>query len=149
MSKGIKFYSIMLILFGVYNLLGLVDRSQFSILFKDLSVFLVNVFYGFMVFYGICCCYCGMLLLKLENWARKLLIWMVSVSVIIGLFSNRMAIANLKVYLASEQSVVPPDMVGATYNYAITLTAVMTLFELSFIFFFTRPKVVKQFKVGR
>ncbi len=54
--------------------------------------------------------------------------------------------SNFKEYLLSDEVKVPPDMFGAIYKYAIIFTVMVTIFELSVIFFFTRTGVKDQFK---
>jgi hypothetical protein len=145
-SKGITFYGIAIIAFGVYNLLGVGNFKQFSLMFKGLSQLATIVIYVFTILYGICGVYCGTKILKLEDWARKVIVGVTSISVILGLLLNRMVMSNFKQFLLSEQSGITPDLFGTVYKYAIALTVLVTLFELSVIFYFTRPDVVKQFK---
>ena len=115
-------------------------------MFRPLSASFVVSIYLFTIFYGICAVYCGTRILRLEDWARKVIVAMTSVSVISGLLLNRTVMANFKEFIMTEQSRVPPEIAGSVYNYAVIMTAVITLFELSVIFFFTRPRIVSQFK---
>ncbi|MDP8299679.1 MAG: hypothetical protein P9L88_07260 [Candidatus Tantalella remota] len=144
-SKGITVYGIMIIIFGAYVLLGVGKYGQFALMFKPLPGTLTVAIYLFTVLYGICAVYCGSRILKLEDWARKVLTVMAVISVTSGLFLNRIVMSNFKEYIASGNVDVPPEFVGPVYTYAIILTAVVTVFELSFIYFFTRSKVAEQF----
>jgi hypothetical protein len=145
-SKGVRAYGIALVVFGLYNLIGVGSYGQFSMMFRPLSASFVVSIYLFTIFYGICAVYCGTRILRLEDWARKVIVAMTSVSVISGLLLNRTVMANFKEFIMTEQSRVPPEIAGSVYNYAVIMTAVITLFELSVIFFFTRPRIVSQFK---
>ena len=48
--------------------------------------------------------------------------------------------------LLSEQSGISPELIEPVYRYTVLLSALITVFELSVIYFFTRPKVVNQFR---
>ncbi len=145
-NKGIRVYGIALVVFGLYNLIGVGSYGQFSVMFKPLSAPAVVAIYIFTIIYGICAVYCGTRILRLENWARKVMVAMTSASVISGLMLNRTVMANFKEFIMTEQSRVPPEIAGSVYNYAVIMTAAITLFELSVIFFFTRPRIAAQFK---
>jgi hypothetical protein len=145
-NKGIRVYGIALVVFGLYNLIGVGSYGQFSMMFKPLAAPFIVAIYLFTILYGICAVYCGTRILRLENWARKVMIAMTSVSVVSGLLLNRTVMANFKEFIMTEQSRVPPEIAGSVYNYAIIMTAAITLFELSVIFFFTRPRIASQFK---
>ncbi len=144
-SKGVKIYGIAIIAFGIYNLLGVGGYKQFSLMFKPLAPALIFAIYLFTILYGICAIYCGTRLLRLENWARKLVLGLTTVSVISGFFLNKTVMANFKEFMLTEQSGVSPEMSGTVYTYAVFITAFITLFELSIIYFFTRPKIAGQF----
>jgi hypothetical protein len=144
-SKGIKFYGIALVVYGVYNLLGTVNRGQFALMFEGLPPLLVTSLYVFTAFYSICCAYCGLKILKLEDWARRLITVLTAISVLLGILLNKLVMANFRVFLASEGSGLTPDMVEPVFRYMVALTFVFTLFELSLIYFFTRPRVTAQF----
>lgn len=145
-SKGVKVYGIALIAFGIYNLLGVGAYKQFSLMFSPLPPPLIVAIYVFTILYGICAVYCGSRVLRLEDWARKLIVSLTAVSVVSGFFLNKTVMANFKEFIMTEQSGVPPGMSGTVYTYAVFLTAFVTLFELSVIYFFTRPKIAGQFR---
>lgn len=145
MAKGIKIYGITLMLFGLYNLLGVGDFKNFSIMFKGMDRPLVMGIYAFTAFYGICQIYCGPRLIRLEEWARKIVVITTSVSVILGLLLNRTVIANFREFLTSKQADISPELVGPVFKYAIVFTALVTLYELSIIYFFTRTDIKEHF----
>jgi hypothetical protein len=145
-SKSVTFYGVAIIAFGVYNLLGVGNFKQFSLMFKGLPQLITIAIYVFTILYGICGVYCGTKILKLEDWARKVIVGVTSISVMLGFLLNRMVMSNFKEFLLSEQAGITPDMISTVYRYAIVLTVLVTLFELSIIFYFTRPGIIKQFK---
>ncbi|MGD2279137.1 MAG: hypothetical protein PVH45_03460 [Candidatus Omnitrophota bacterium] len=145
-STGVKAYGIAIIAYGVYNLLGAGGFKQFALMFKGLPNFVIFGIYVFTILYGICGVYCGSKILKLEDWARKFFVALTSMSVILGLSLNRLVTRNLKEFLLSDQTKITPDMFDAVYGYTIAIIVLATIFELSIIFFFTRPGVVRQFR---
>ena len=145
-ARGIRRYGIALIIYGVYNLIGIGSFGQFAMMFKPLPQQVIFFVYVFTIFYGICGVYCGTRILRLEDWARKLVVGLTSVSVVSGLLLNRMVMGNFREYLASEASKLAPDMVAPVYKYAVILSALLTLFELSVIYYFTRPVITRQFE---
>ena len=48
--------------------------------------------------------------------------------------------------VCSEASKLTPDMAGPVYRTAVILSALLTLFELSVIYYFTRPAITRHFK---
>jgi len=145
MPKGVRIYGVLLILYGLYNLVGLGSYGQFSMMFRPLVTPVVIAIYGFTALYGICGVYCGIKILRLEDWARRLMVVMTAVSVTVGLLLNRLVMGNFMEFLAQEASQVPPDMAGSVYRFAVILTVLVTLFELSIIYYFTRPGITRQF----
>ncbi|MFH1846466.1 MAG: hypothetical protein ABH869_02790 [Candidatus Omnitrophota bacterium] len=145
-SKGIVFYGIALIAFGFYNLLGLGDYKQFSLMFKPLPKAIILIVYVFTAFYAICGIYCGPKILKFKNWARSMIVMLTSVSVILGFIFNRIVISNFKEFVLSGTSEISLSMADTVYVCAVIFIAVITTFELSLIYFFTRPAVIEQFK---
>ncbi|MDD5634041.1 MAG: hypothetical protein PHW46_02055 [Candidatus Omnitrophica bacterium] len=143
--KGISRYSTAIVIYGLYILVGAGNYRQFLIMFKGLDPFLVYVIYFFTVLYGISCLYCGVKIRKLEDWARKLMIIMTAISVASGLFLNRIAISNMRIYLLSGREAIPANVVETVFISSVIITAFTALFELSIIFFFTRPGVVREF----
>ena len=144
-SRGITVYGTAVIIFGVYNLLGVGSYRQFSLMFRPLPPFLITAVYIFTVLYGICGVYCGTRILRLEDWARKTVVGLTVLSVISGLLLNRTVMANFRDFLLTEQAGIAPDMAGPVYTYAVIITALITIFELSVIYYLTRPKVAEQF----
>ncbi len=144
-NSNIRFVAMLLIFFGVYNLIGTGDYKQFLVMFKGLPNFAIFSLYIFTVFYGICCAYCGAAMLRLEDWARKVIVVLTSVSVILGFLLNKLAMGNFKTFLYSGKANVSTEMVGQVYIYIVIFTAIVTIFELFVVFFFTRPRIVKQF----
>lgn len=145
-SRGTLIFATLVIIYGAYNLIGIGSLNQFSIMFKPLSKLLITIIYVFTILYGICGVYCGARILKLEDWARKVIVGMTTISVILGLLLNKTVMANLKEFLASGQSNITPDMTSAVYTYAVMIAAVSTIFEMAIIYYFTRPGVTRQFK---
>lgn len=145
-SGGVKFYGIALIVYGAYTLMGLGDYAQFGGMFKPLSGSIVLLVYLFTIFYGICGIYCGNRILKLEDWARRMMVGLTTISVIAGFLLNRIVMKNFDVMLSSSESGVTPDMAPSVYKFAVIFTALVTLFELSVVYYLTRPAVASQFK---
>ncbi|GEM_PF-1930097 len=145
-SRGITIYGTVIIIFGAYNLIGIGSYKQFSMMFQPLSSVLIIALYMFTILYGICGVYCGIRILKLEDWARQVIVGLAAVSVISGLLLNRMVMSNFRDFLLSEQSGISPELIEPVYRYTVLLSALITVFELSVIYFFTRPKVVNQFR---
>ncbi|MFH1552587.1 MAG: hypothetical protein ABID83_02995 [Candidatus Omnitrophota bacterium] len=145
-SRGITVYSIAIISFGVYNLMGVGNYGQFSLMFKGLPSVVIAAAYVFTILYGICAVYCGIRILKLEDWARKTIVGLAAVSVISGFLLNRTVMTNLKNFLMTEESQITADMVAPVYTYAVVFVALVTVFELSLIYYFTRPGVISQFR---
>ena len=147
-TRGITVYGTAMIVFGVYNLIGLGNYGQFSMMFRPLPHLFVLVIYLFTVLYGICGVYCGMKILRLEDWARKVMVVMTSISVLSGLLLNRMVMRNFREFIDSSQSNVPPELADPIYIYAVILTALVTIFEMSVVYYFTRPKVRDRFSLA-
>ena len=145
-SRGITIYGALIITLGIFNLLSIGGYKQFALMFYGLPSLIIIAIYVFTILYGIACVYCGSAVLKLEDWGRKVIVVFTMISVVIGLLLNRLAMSNLREFVFSEKSQVPPDIAGSVYNFSIILTAIVTLFEISIIFFLTRPSVKAQFK---
>ncbi len=145
-SKGVTIYGVIIIVFGMYTLMGVSSYGQFALMFKGLPYYVTAAVYGFTALYGICGVYCGTGIMKLENWARRIMVVMASVSVVSGLMLNRIVVSNFKELLISRKTDFPPDLVGMACNYAVIMTAAVTCFELSLVYFFTRQAVKRQFR---
>lgn len=144
--KSITFYGVAIIAYGIYNLLGAGNYKQFTLMFNPLPTAAIVALYVFTVFYAISCLYCGLRILRLEDWARKLMVILTAISVTLGLLLNRLVIGNFKEFLLSEEAGIPPEAVGPVFTYTVIFVAIVTVFELSIIYFFTRPGVVQKFK---
>ena len=145
-SRGIVIYGMAIVVFGFYNLLGAGDYGHFKTMFQPLPAFVITGIYFFTVFYGICGVYCGRKILKLEDWSRKLMVVLTVISVVSGLALNRIVMANFREFLQSGNINIPPDMIGPVSSYMVVLTVLITLFEMSVIYYFTRPGVAHQFR---
>ena len=144
-SKGVKLFGMLIIFFGVYTLLGAGNYKQFTLMFEDLANFIIIPVYVFTLLYGICCVYCGTALLRLEDWSRKVIVALTAVSIILGFLLSRLVMANFKAFVSSPGANVSVDMQGQVYMYAVIFNAIVTIFELSIVYFFTRQKVKEQF----
>ena len=145
-TKGVTIYAVLIIIYGAFNLLGSGNFSQFSMMFKPLAAPVILAAYVFTILYGVCGVYCGIRMLKLDEWARKAVVIMTAISVITGFFMTRTAMANYKEFILSGEAGVPAGTEAVTYNYVVAFIILATLFELSIVFFLTRPNVVNQFK---
>jgi len=145
--RGIRIFGFMLVAYGILTLLGLGSYSDFKLLLKGLSdVFILSI-YAFSVGYGILCVLCGTRILRLEEWARKTAVKLVLISLLLGLFLNTTVFRNLEnVYALKESAELTLDTVRKSY---VVFGVIFTLFELSFIYYFTRPAVKAQFKENR
>ena len=144
-SRGVTVYGITVIAYGVYNLLGLANYKNFWIMLEGLPPALITGIYVFTSFYAVCGVYCGLRIMRLEDWARKVIIALTSVSVLLGLALNRTVMANFRTFVESGGGGVMPDQVSEVYMYAMIVLVVATLFEISIVYFFTRPNVSRQF----
>jgi hypothetical protein len=145
-SRGVLFYAIALMIYGAYNLLGALNYGQFADMLKGIPQPLLMLVYVFIVFYSICCVYCGSKILRLEDWARRFMVVLSAASVILGVVINPMVMRNFREFLASDSAGITPEMAGPVFRYIVALTFIFTLFEISVIYFFTRPRVAAQFE---
>lgn len=144
-TTNVRPYAFAVILLGIYNLLGTGDFKSFAMMFKGVNVAGIWCVYVFTVFYGICDVYCGTRIMRLEDWARKAVVSVTFVNVVLGFIFNKTVFANFKVFLDSGMAGVAADKVPSLYKYAVILAALVTLFEISVVFYFTRPSVKKMF----
>jgi hypothetical protein len=147
-AKSIRVLGIAVVLYGVYNLLGIGNFKQFAVMLAGIPRLAVLVVYAFSIFYAVCCVYCGAKIMKGEDWARKMVLALTSVSVLLGFLLRGTVMANFREYVFSQSANVPPGMAGSVYNYTVILTVLATLFELAVIVVFTRRGVVEQFRGG-
>ncbi|MBD3379213.1 MAG: hypothetical protein GF408_02005 [Candidatus Omnitrophica bacterium] len=146
-SRGTRIYSAALIAMGAYNLIGVGKYGEFARLFEGVHHIAVKGVYVFTIFYGICSVYCGARLLRLEEWARKVIVALTSLSVLIGITLNRTVLDNFRELLFSgELAGITGDMAAPVYRYTVVFTALVTLFEISVVYYFTRSDIRKQFK---
>jgi len=145
-SKGVKAYGIAIIVYGVFNLVGLGSFSQFSPMFNPLPHLVIVSVYAFTIFYGICGVYCGSKILKLENWARKFMISVTAINLIAAFLLNRTVMSNLRDFLYSGEVGIPASAAPVAYMSVVIFTVLFAIFELSIIYFLTRPSVAKQFQ---
>ena len=145
-SRGVTIFAIVIIGYGTFNLLGLSAYKNFTTMLEGIPHFFIPAIYAFTCFYAMCGIYCGLRILKLEDWARKFMVALTSISVVLGLLLNRTTLANFKIFAASSESQLSPDMVSDAYMYAVILVVFSTIFELALIYFFTRPQVANQFQ---
>ena len=144
-SRGVRLFGTLIIFFGVYTLLGAGNYKQFALMFKGLSSFAVIPLYVFTLLYGICSVYCGTAVLRREDWARRVVVALTTISLILGFLLSRLVMSNFKEFLLSGEVNVPPNLYGQAYMYAVIFNVIVTLFELSIVYFFTRPRIKEQF----
>ena len=147
-AKLIRVFGIAVVLYGVYNLLGIGNFRQFAVMLAGIPHLAVLVVYAFSIFYAVCCVYCGTKIMKGEDWERKMVVALTSVSVLLGFILRGTVMANFREYVFSQSAKVPPDMANSVYIYTVIFTILATLFELAVIVVFTRRGVVEQFRGG-
>jgi hypothetical protein len=145
-TRSVRAYAFAVIFFGIYNLLGTGNFQSFAMMFKGVSVLGVWCIYVFTVFYGICDVYCGTRIMRLEDWARKVAVFVTFVNVVLSFVFNKTVFANFRIFLDSGKAGIAADKVPSLYKYAVILAALVTLFEISVVFYFTRPSVKKMFR---
>jgi len=143
--RWVKIFSVAVILYGIYNLAGAADYDGFTSMFKSLPALVVMMLYGFVVAYGVSGVYCGMRLTKLEDWARKVIVFMTSVSIIMGFLLNRMVMDSLRDVLLTDRTQLQIKGLDASYSSLVALVIVTTVLEISIVVFFTFPKVKRLF----
>jgi hypothetical protein len=143
--KIMKMFVIAFILYGVVNLLNTSSYKDVEIIYAGLPGNVIFSIYIFMLLYGIFGILCGIRMLKLENWARLTAVVFVLISVTLGLFITPVALKNISNFCAMQAN-------GANLSYeAMANTSkffsiIFTLFELAFVYLFTRPGVKEYFK---
>ena len=145
-AKLIRVFGVAVILYGVYNLLGIGNYKQFAVMLAGIPHLAVLLVYAFSIFYAVSCVYCGTRVMRHEDWARKMVLVLTSASVLLGFLLRGTVMANLREYVFSQNANMPAGMAGSIYNYAVAFTVLATLFELAVIVFFTRRSVVEQFR---
>ncbi len=145
-TRGVTVYGRLIVLFGIYNLVSIGSLKEFAGMFKPLAPALVASIYFFTVFYGVCAVYCGIRILRLADWARKKMLVLVPISVVSGLFLNRIVMDNFRKTLEAGSFQVSLEASISVLRAAVIIMALITVFELSIIYFFTRPSVIAQFR---
>lgn len=142
--KGwIRAFSIALILYGAFNLLGYSKYDSFKMLCNGLPEMLIFAAYVYGVGYGIMSILCGTKIMRLEDWARKTAVVLVFISLVLGLLLTPTVLKNLSSYFDMISGVGPFEDFKRLY---VVFSIIFTLFEISLIYFFTRPKIKKYFK---
>lgn len=145
-AKLIRVFGIAVIIYGVYNLLGIGNFRQFAAMLAGIPNPVVLIVYGFSIFYAVCCVYCGTRIIRYEDWARKVVVALTSVSVLSGFLLRGTIMANFREYVISQSPNMPPNMLNSLYNYTMILAVISTIFELAVIIFFTRRSVADEFR---
>ncbi|HNX90761.1 MAG TPA: hypothetical protein PKY78_02825 [Candidatus Omnitrophota bacterium] len=145
MSGWIKIYAGVVVGYGFYMLLGAADFSYVSSLMKGLPYFAILAIYAFMVLYGVTGVYCGMRMMRFENWARRVIVVMTSVSLIQGFLIGNLVMSNFKEFVMSGKAGLPVQDAGMAYQAAAFMTVISTILEISILVFFTRGSVIKSF----
>jgi len=143
--SGIRIFSVAFIVYGVINLMGLINYGSFKEALSGIPQSIIFLIYAFAVIYSIICIKCGINILKLEDWARKTSIFFVLASLVIGAFTNSLMLKNLKLSYGDNLQLQGVSL-EAIMNTAIMLMVVFVAFEVGFVFYFTRPKIKAVFK---
>ncbi|OGW76093.1 MAG: hypothetical protein A2Z72_01885 [Omnitrophica bacterium RBG_13_46_9] len=144
-SSGIKIFAIALVIYGVITLLGLGSYSDFKLLCKGFPQAVIFIIYIFAVGYGILGILCGSRILRMEEWARKTAVMLVLMSLLLGLLMNPVMFRNLEGFYAEKgQAAAGLDLIIKSY---ILSTIIFTLFELSFVYYFTRTRIKELFRI--
>ena len=144
-ASGISFFGAAHIIYGIINLFGLNNYKDFKNLLTGYPNALIFLIYGFGIFYGIMCIFCGTKILKLEDWARGTAVILVIISLFLGLFTNPVALKNVRILYEQGQQLGGASL-DAVIRGFILFAVIFTLYELAFVFYFTRGKVKEQFK---
>jgi len=144
-NQGIKVFSIIFVIYGALNLLNYTSYNDFAVLCSGLPRFLVVLTYSYGVAYGIVGILCGTKIMKLENWARKTAIGFVLASLVIGLFLTPVVFNNTKTFYAEKMMTANISADDFTRTFLL-FTIIFTLFEISFVYYFTRPSIISFFK---
>ena len=144
-NRSIRAFAIGLILYGAINLLGNAGYGDFKILCKGFPEPIILAIYIFGIGYGIMGILCGTRILRFENWARKTAIGLVLMSLLIGLLITPQTLKNLELFHSENIALQNVSLRGLVKTY-ISFAVIFTLFEISFIYFFTRLKIKGYFK---
>lgn len=142
--KGIKFLTTVLIFYGIMTLMDSAGSKDLDVLLAGIphaAAFLIKTFF---ISYGFISILCGTRILRFENWARVTALFFVFLSLVSGLFVSPVVLKNLKV-LYSLQPELQKVPLESFINGYVFFTAIFTVFELYFIYYFTKPVVSKYF----
>ena len=139
-NRNIRTFAIGLILYGAINLLGNAGYGDFKLLCKGFPEPVILAIYIFGIGYGIMSILCGTRILRFENWARKTAIVLVLMSLLIGLLITPQTLKNLELFHSENLALQTVSLRGLIKTY-IFFAVIFTLFEVSFIYFFSRSKV--------
>ncbi len=144
-ASGIGFFGVAHIIYGIINLFGLNNYKDFKNLLTGYPNAIIFLIFGFGIFYGIMCIFCGTKILKLEDWARGTAVILVIISLFLGLFTNPVALKNVRTLYGYGQQFGGADLDMVIKGFLL-FAVIFTLYELAFVFYFTRGKVKEQFK---
>ena len=145
-KNGIRRFAIAFIAYSVVNLMGIGSFSDFRLLCKGFSEPIIYIVYAFGLCYGILGILCGSRMMRFEEWARKTAVILVLASLFVGLVTNTTIFRNIKsLYMERQEFSSALDTILGTY---IILAAVFTVFEIFFVYFFTRSPIKEMFRRG-
>ena len=121
------------------------NYKEFKSLFTGYPNQIILLIYGFGIMYGIMCIFCCTKILKLENWARKIAVGLVAISLFLGLFTNPVALKNIRMLYEQGQQFGGLTLDTIIKSFLI-FAVIFTLYELMFVFYFTRSKIKGYFK---
>lgn len=142
-SPGIKRFAVILVIYSVFNLLGSSNLSEFKKILQGLPALIIYAVFIFSIGYAIVSIKCALSIIKLEEWARKLSVILVLISLVLGVFLTPITFKNLPAFY---------DGISKDYSYDIFLkstiffVAFATALEMLYVYFFTREKIKKQFR---
>ncbi|MCK4463053.1 MAG: hypothetical protein KAU58_01945 [Candidatus Omnitrophica bacterium] len=143
--SGIRIFAAAHIIYGIINLFGLGNYKDFKNLLTGYPNAVIFLIYGFGIIYGIMCIFCGSKILKLEDWARRTAVMLVIVSLFLGLFTNPVALKNIRTFYGYGQQFGGADIDTVIKSFLL-FAIIFTLYELAFVFYFTRSKIKGLFK---
>lgn len=135
-SKGILVFGVIFLVFSLILIYGVMHMSMYNNAHKALSIYLFNricfTFLSFAITIG---------LFRLKEWARKLALALGSYCLLFAIYG---AIKN-------SHTIKIKNIMPLSSNITITVVFIIVIISLIFLlwWFFTRPKVKEQFKMGR
>lgn len=143
--SGIRMFAVAHIIYGIFNLFGLNNYKDFKNLLTGYPEAVIFIIYGFGIVYGIMCIFCGSKILKLEDWARRIAVILVIASLFLGLFTNPVALKNIRTFYGYGQQFGGADPEAVIKGFLL-FAIFFTLYELAFVFYFTRGRVKEHFR---